>query len=386
MRRYASITGRIIVLLALVFLVGCGEETPEISQAIFYPPAPDLPRLQFLLSFSDLEQWSHRKSSFADFIVGSEVSSAGEITSPYGVAARNGKIYICDIARGRVHVIDVAAKTHGQLGDASNIRKPVNITIDTDGTKYVCDTMAERVVVFDADDQFVRFIDNGATCNPIDLVVDGDELIVADVADAEVEAWSRDGKFLRLIAKNGKGPGELRDPRNLAIDSKGRIFVSDTVASIINIYNRRGQFIGYIGAPGDRPGFFARPKGIAIDPDDIIYTADAQWEIVQLFEPEGRLLMFFGGAAAGPEGMGMPAGLAIDTTSIDAFADYIDEDFEAEYLLFVANQFGKNKIGVYAFGKSKSATYPPMIKRTATKPPSPKSGTRAPSTPGTRSD
>lgn len=55
----------------------------------------------------------------------------------------------------------------------------------------------------------------------------------------------------------------------------------------------------------------------------------------------------------------MPAGVAVDTTSIEAFREFIDADFDPQYLLFVANQFGKRKIGVYAFGKSKTADYTP---------------------------
>ena len=65
--------------------------------------------------------------------------------------------------------------------------------------------------------------------------------------------------------------------------------------------------------------------------------------------------------------MGMPAGLAIDATSLSAFRSYVDKDFIPEYLLFVANQFGKHKIGVYAFGRSTKADYT-MPPRSTTRP------------------
>ncbi len=368
MRRAISASLRAIAPLVLILILGCDVPPAMPTEAIFYPPPPDLPRIQFLMSFSDLSQWSRNTSSFADFVVGSSVAASGEIKAPYGVAMRDGKLYICDIGLGKVHVVDLVNKGFTQLGSPGQISKPVNITIAPDGTKYVCDTMARRVAVFDADDNFVRYLGNSSTCNPIDLAISGDEFIVADVADSEVEAWSRDGTFLRIIAEKGTGPGQLRMPTNLDVASDGRIFVTDTVASTINIYTPEGAFTGFIGAPGDRPGFFARPKGIAITPNDNIYIADAQWETVQLFEPEGRLLMYFGGAALGPEGMGMPAGLAVDDTSIDVFSSYIQEDFEVKYLLVVANQFGNNKIGIYAFGESTTATYEPIEFRTATQP------------------
>ncbi|MDP6527039.1 MAG: hypothetical protein QGH15_22905 [Kiritimatiellia bacterium] len=95
---------------------------------------------------------------------------------------------------------------------------------------------------------------------------------------------------------------------------------------------------------------------------------DAQWEVVQIFDSEGRVLLAFGGAKPGPDGMGMPAGIVTDRTSLPAFQKYIDKNFKAEYLLFVTNQFGPNKICVFAFGKSKTGDY--TIKRplTATQP------------------
>lgn len=369
MRRYASISHAVLLALILICAGGCENGEATTFPVVFYPPAPDPPRLQFLMSFSDLEQWSRNESSFSDFIVGDTENVDAEIKAPYGIAARDGKIYICDVGLGRVHVIDIVNKEHGQLGQGKQLLKPINITIDADGTKYICDTAARQVAVFDANDQYVRHIGDPATCNPIDLAILGDELVVADIGDKQVEIWSRDGDFLRLIAQEGSGPGQLRLPTNLEIGPNGDIFVTDTATSIVNVYDAQGNYTRSVGAPGDRPGFFARPKGIVIDPSGITYVADSQWEMIQVFEPEGRLLMYFGGASMTPEGMGMPAGLAMDTTSLPMFAKYIEEDFEAEYLLLLTNQFGRNKISVYAYGKSRTAAYPEIEWTTATRPP-----------------
>jgi sugar lactone lactonase YvrE len=309
------------------------------------------------MSFSSAQGWAERRSSFADFIVGQEASTEGEITAPYGLAARDGKVYICDLGNHTVHVVDMARKAYAKLGGSKLLQNPVNITIAADGTKYVCDTGLRKVVVFDAEDRFLRFLGDPAKCTPSALAVYGGELYVADVGGAEVEVWAMDGKLKRVIARKGTGPADLHMPTNIAIGPGGRVFVSDTVASTINVYDTKGDYLGSVGAPGDSPGFFARPKGIAIDPAGRIYAADAQWEIVQLFAPDGQLLLFFGGGGPDPQGMGMPAGLAIDATSLPAFRSYVDKDFVPEYLLFVANQFGKHKIGVYAFGRSTKADY-----------------------------
>ena len=385
-QRNTSGAHTVLVVLTLLFIAGCGPKPSAAKpmETIYYPPAPDPPRLQFLLQITELDPNPVGSGSgFADFIVGAKIAKGEEIRTPYGVAARDGKLYVCDMAISNVYILDIANNKFSLLGKRGVFKKPVNISIAPDGTKYVCDTSLGKIAIFDAQDRFVRFIGDPAKCRPIDVALCQGELVVADIKDNEVEAWSKDGTFLRKIASFGGGVTQLRMPTNVTVGPKGRIFVSETMKGIIKIYSIKGQFLGTVGAQGDRPGFFARPKGLAIDPKGILYVADSQWEIVQIFDPEGRLLMTFGGAKPGPDGMGMPSGVAIDRTSLPAFEKYIDKDFRAEYLVFVSNQYGPNKIGVYAFGKSKTADYTIRRPPTATKPSTQPATTQPAVAPGT---
>jgi len=338
---------------------GCAsapEEVPEEREVVFYPPPPDAPRLQFLTSFSDAQRWVKNESSFADFVVGAneEPDVLGKMHGPYGVAVHNGKLYVCDIPLHCVHIYDMANETYSRLGQPDTFFGPVNITIADDGTKYICDTQKSQVLVFDADDRFVRAMGDPNRCAPIDLVVVGDNLYVCNIKQCKIEVWSRSsGELLRSFSSKGREPDQLRAPTNLEVGPDGNLYVVDSELSTVKVFSPEGNLLKLIGEPGDRPGYFARPKGIAIDPDGVMYVADAQWEIIQLFTIEGKTLLFFGGTAAGPEGMGLPAGLTLDRSSIDLYRSYMAPGFEPEYLLFVANQFGNNKIGVYAFGTMK---------------------------------
>lgn len=377
---------QVLLAVALLLTAGCGNtdvKPPEVMETIYYPKAPDLPRLQFLTSFSDTETWVGDKaddeggSTFSDFLFGKEAgkSTIVRFSMPYGLGARDGKLYICDLGRKMVHVLDLKNRTHSRLGEKGQIKRPVNITFGPNGRAYVCDTKIGKVAVFDAQDKFVRYMGDPKKCVPIDLEILGDELIVADVANAEVEVWDSEGKFLQVLARKGNLPGQLKVPSNLAITSEGHILVSDTAASIINVYNRKGTYLRSVGAPGDRAGFFARPKGLAIDDSGIVYTVDAHWQYVQLFSPEGGLLMYFGGPKPTPDGLSIPAGIIVDKTLLPMFQSYVDPDFKAEYLVFLTNQYGNNKICVYAFGKSKTGKYVPLKHDPkALKPPPPPSG------------
>jgi hypothetical protein len=198
-----------------------------------------------------------------------------------------------------------------------------------------------------------------------------------------VEVWSKEGQRLRALSRHGQGPDELDRPTNLAIGPDRRIYVSDTMAQQVKIFDREGQYQGSIGKPGTTIGSFARPKGIAVDDQGHVYVSDAQWRVVQVFTSDDKLLTVISGMGGKAPGVVLPAGLAIDKTSLKTFEKYIDPDFAAEYLVFLVNQHGRNKVSVYAYGKSKSL--PASEYEIKPLPPTPAAG-EAPATPAPASD
>ena len=88
------------------------------------------PSIILFLSISDVNQWGQSGGGFADFIVGKDKKTDSDIKSPYGVAARNGKIYVCDLSQDvqNIHVIDVPNEKYYLLGKRGQLVKPVNDT------------------------------------------------------------------------------------------------------------------------------------------------------------------------------------------------------------------------------------------------------------------
>jgi DNA-binding beta-propeller fold protein YncE len=60
------------------------------------------------------------------------------------------------------------------------------------------------------------------------------------------------------------------------------------------------------------PGYFAQPKGVAIDSEGHLYVVDGQFETVQIFDDQGQLLMDFGEEGNRPAEFWLPAGIFID--------------------------------------------------------------------------
>jgi sugar lactone lactonase YvrE len=358
-------------------MTGCAgpQALAPITPSVFYPPpGHGVTRLQLLAAFSDAGALAPRRSSFSDFVLGTDRAGQAEIRQPYGLAAKDGKLYICDIGLHNVHVIDIVNRRYHLLGERGQFVNPVNVTIDADGTKYVCDEGTRRVAVFDAQDKFVRFIGDPKRCRPVDLAIRGEELFVADPEAARIEVWSRDGTLLRQFGSKGEETDQLYRPTNLAFSPEGHLLVSDNELQCVKEFDGSGHFIRQIGEPGDRPGEFARPKGIAIDPSGYVYVADAQWDIIQVFNAQGRLLLFFPGSRSEPHALRGPTGLAIDATSLDAFRGLVDKDFRPQYLLLLANEFGNPKVLVYAFGDYTGQAETPPVAPPSPQAPPPASG------------
>ena len=142
----------VCVIWALLPFTGCESAKVEIPERepIFFPPPPETPRLQFLTSFSGPEDLGTvSRSAFETFVLGEPEKQEG-IATPYGVAIFEGKLYVCDVGKRTVEVLDLKNRRFEYLTKDQRLMNPVNIFIDEDGTKYIADPTAGAVFAFDS--------------------------------------------------------------------------------------------------------------------------------------------------------------------------------------------------------------------------------------------
>jgi len=360
-RRSAFLT--VIVCLALA---ACATPKKPERYTLFYPPPPELPRLQWLASFTSAKDIVPEQSAFSKFVIGEE-KNVPRLDKPYGVSIYDGRIYVCDTNR-TVMVFDLKKKTFERLAGAQGagrLVQPVNISIDAKGTKYVTDPVRGQVVLFDRDDNFVKAFGTPGGWKPVDAVVNGDLLFVADIKNAAVVVMEKEtGRLVRRIGREGTPAETLYMPTNLAFGADGTLYVSDTGKFAILKYDREGRFKGAIGRLGTSPGSFARPKGIAVDRAGRLYAVDAAFDNVQLFSGEGQLLLWFGHfgkTGLDPGNLFLPAKVTIDYENVQYFETFADPTFKIEYLVLVTSQFGDNMVNVYGFGRQRGMQYPTYI-------------------------
>ena len=99
--------GSCCALLALLSGCATGRKTAPKTYT-FFPPSPDEPRVQLLTSFSSDAQLG-RRGNFADFITGGS-SAPAPLVKPYGLALKEGKLFVCDTMAASIQIFDLAKK------------------------------------------------------------------------------------------------------------------------------------------------------------------------------------------------------------------------------------------------------------------------------------
>ena len=362
------LAGRVLLqasILAMLLLAGCAtppEKETEIPGEIFYPPLPDAPRIQYLATFSSSKDVSKPDTDFAKFVLGKDKDKdAVYIRKPYGVQMYDGKIYVVDTRGGGYAVMDLVNQNFRMItGDGGGrMSKPINITFDSDGSKYITDTQRNQVLVFDKNERFVRALGKEKQFQPSDTAISGDKLFVADVRDHEIEVLNKhSGVLLYKIGRAGSKDGAIFHPTNIKIGPDNHLYVSETTNFRVQKFTLDGRHLRYYGSIGTGLGKFARPKGIALDKAGRLYVVDAAFENIQIINPDGKLLMFFGSPGSNPDNINLPADIEINYEDAKLFQHYAHPDFKLEYIILVSSQFGVNKVNIFGYGRMKDMEYP----------------------------
>jgi sugar lactone lactonase YvrE len=164
----------------------------------------------------------------------------------------NRLLYVSDIELDQVLVYDADSLKplrkigttghHHELTTPGDFARPTGLAVDADGNLYVCDTLNNRVEIFDAD-----------------------------------------GKFVSTFGKAGDGPGYFSRPKGIAIDSDNHIWVADGVQDRVQVYNQEARLLISFGGHGLLPGQFQGIVNIAADKNNRIFTSEIYPGRVQQF-------------------------------------------------------------------------------------------------------
>ncbi|MBC7554425.1 MAG: T9SS type A sorting domain-containing protein [Taibaiella sp.] len=272
------------------------------------------------------------------------------------VTDKAGNLYLTDFRNHVVRKIDkkgiitTIAGNHkmGYSGDggpatAAQLKYPWGIATDTEGNLYIADK--ENHAIRKVNSQGIistvagkgtagYSADNGAATaaqlnHPLGIATDNEGCIyIADNANNIIRKVNKAG-IISTIAGNrtrgysGNGGGAtaaaLNNPRYVAVDGEGNVFISDTWNSVIRKVttdglihtvagNHKNEYSGD-GGQATAAGLYY-PVGIAIAADQCLYIADNHNHAIRKIDNTGIITTVAGNGTKGYSGNGAPATVA----------------------------------------------------------------------------
>ncbi|MFN8482751.1 MAG: TIGR03663 family protein [Anaerolineae bacterium] len=161
----------------------------------------------------------------------------------------------------------------------------------------------------------------GQLANPRGVAVDdkGNVFVVDTNNNRIVKYGPNGGQPLKTFGGPGSQPGQFKDgPWGIAVDpQRGFVYVADTWNHRIQKFTTDGDFVSLWGvfdqaaSPTDKPLAFYGPRAIAIDKDGNLYVTDTGNKRVSKFDPDGKPLAQYGGGGFDPGQFQEPVGIAI---------------------------------------------------------------------------
>ncbi len=318
------------------FLAGCGTGK-QVDADIVWPSPPDEPRIRYVQSYYNEDQYKSGFSKITESIAGKE--GRVQLQRPFDVCVDSaGDVIVSDIESGIV-VFDEVNKEVRVLGEKSSLelKRTLGIACSNEAI-FVGLAGIGQVVALSFDGIVIRTYGRpGQFPNPVDVAYDwkGKRVVIVDNKIHQVTVYSETGDSLLAIGTRGEGDGEFNFPQSVAVDTAGNFYVVDAMNFRVQEFDSRGKFLRKFGEQGSIFGTFSRPKGIALDSYGNIYIADAVHNNFQIFNNAFELLLFVGRYSTSGDNLGFenPIGMYIDTRDRIYVADQLNNRIQVFQLL-----------------------------------------------------
>jgi sugar lactone lactonase YvrE len=279
----------------------------------------------------------------------------GDLKEPFAIDwDKAGNAYIAEMGGNRITLLDKAGKPSvlagtgekGLSGDGGAAAKaqfngPHHLLLGPDGDLYIADTFNNCVRKIDLKTGVVTRVagtgkkgysgDNGPAVSAdfggiycIAFDPKGELLYLCDLDSRRIRAMNLKSGIVMTVAGNGqKGvpkDGEdaktqpLVDPRAVATDSKGQIYILERGGHALRVVDAAGKIrtvagTGKGGLSGDGgPALQAQmngPKHLSCDKDDNVLIADTETHTIRLYTPkDGKMHRVAGNGKKGAGGAG----------------------------------------------------------------------------------
>lgn len=220
------------------------------------------------------------------FTFGKEGTGPGEFMFPYGIsAASDGRIFVADMYNGKISIHEDKGEFieyfAPEFSKDSTIKSPGGLRI-VDEKVYVTDIQRNKVLVLNMAGELLLELgepgkENGQFLAPNAVTADSDgKIYVADTGNHRIQVFDGEGNFIQMIngSAGNTGTSVFVNPRGIGLDSRGFIYVVSNLTHTVYGFNQEGEEMFNFGGMGESNGQFYLPNGLFIDGDDNVYITD----------------------------------------------------------------------------------------------------------------
>ena len=179
-----------------------------------------------------VDSMNHRVQKFTkdgQFILGWGTfgDGDGQFDMPWGIAVDElGDVYVADWRNDRVQKFNASGEFMMKFGTSGRsngeFNRPTDVAVDLDGDIYVCDRGNNRVQLFNEEARYVEKFVGDATLSMVAreyMMTNASPNRIRDMAVLEPQKL-------------------LRQPKSIAVDAEGRLFITDTGSYRVQVYQK----------------------------------------------------------------------------------------------------------------------------------------------------
>ncbi len=213
---------------------------------------------------------------------------------------------------------------NGKLLEAWNevpVKSSHGIRVDPAGNVWLADVEGHSIMQFNPEGRLTRIFANAgkspgdnesmyAFNRPTGLAFhpNGDFFVSDGYVNSRIVRFGKDGMYIKHWGKKGKLDGEFDLVHDVAIDSRGRVYVADRSNDRVQIFDADGNFLGKWTEIGQPWGLYYAGR------EDAIYMADGRNNRVVKLNLDGQILGTLGGFGKMPGKFDFAHNLSVDSS------------------------------------------------------------------------
>ena len=251
--------------------------------------------------------------------LGEPVRVVEGVVEPWGIALNSKQQLVVAESGKKVTVFDREGKKV-QTITCEKFSRPMGVAVDKDDNIYVSDWDSSSLFKFSKEGKLMKVVGREGTQpgefnNPGMMKVINDKLYVCDRMNYRVQILNTELEYANSFGCHGYGNGQFDYPNDITQDRAGNLYVTDRNNNRVQVFDCKGQFLSTFSKKGAASEQLYFPHGICVGSDQLVYVCDNGNKCMSVFKTSGEFVNSFGRFS-------WPGGIVIDDDGFVYVSDY----------------------------------------------------------------